>query len=125
MANAAEGVSFADGYPFLMIRYSLRPSCLNLIMCSEESLEDLNQRMKANPANAEKPELEMRRFRPNIVVKGAGTHHYSQYNFFKYPFFQTIHSDFIGKPFAEDDWKKFKIGDTVLYPVKMVSELTH
>jgi uncharacterized protein YcbX len=42
-------VSFADGYPFLLI--------------SEASLVDLNRRLK-------KP-LEMERFRPNLVIKGC------------------------------------------------------
>jgi uncharacterized protein YcbX len=42
-------VSFADGFPFLLI--------------SEASLGDLNRRLK-------KP-LEMERFRPNLVVKGC------------------------------------------------------
>ena len=42
-------VSFADGYPFLLI--------------SEASLADLNRRLK-------KP-LEMERFRPNLVIKGC------------------------------------------------------
>jgi uncharacterized protein YcbX len=42
-------VSFADGYPFLVI--------------SEASLADLNRRLDAP--------LEMERFRPNIVVSGV------------------------------------------------------
>lgn len=57
-------VSFADGFPHLLI--------------SEESLEDLNSRL-------EKP-VSMSRFRPNLVVKGAGD------------------------GFAEDTWKKMLIG---------------
>ncbi len=48
-ARNQENVSFADGYPYLII--------------SEASLEDLNSRM-------EKP-LPMHRFRPNIVVSGV------------------------------------------------------
>ncbi|WP_151448037.1 MOSC domain-containing protein [Lacisediminimonas profundi] len=45
---------FSDGYPFLVI--------------SEESLDDLNQKLLA----AQRPALPMDRFRPNIVMKGAG-----------------------------------------------------
>jgi uncharacterized protein YcbX len=48
-ARPSDIVSFADGYPFLLI--------------SEASLGDLNARL-ATP-------LSMRRFRPNIVVSGA------------------------------------------------------
>ena len=50
--NYSEGkhvVSFADGYPFLLI--------------SEDSLADLNRRLRTP--------LEMERFRPNLVVKGC------------------------------------------------------
>jgi uncharacterized protein YcbX len=54
---------FADGYPFLLL--------------SEASLDDLNGRL-ASP-------LEMRRFRPNIVVAGCA-------------------------PFAEDGWRRFRVG---------------
>lgn len=64
-------VSFADGYPFLLIGSS--------------SLDDLNSRLE-NP-------LPMNRFRPNFVVKGA-------------------------EPFAEDNWKKIKIGNEIFYIVK-------
>jgi uncharacterized protein YcbX len=46
-------VSFADGYPALLI--------------SEASLEDLNEKMMARG----KPALPMNRFRPNIVVAGC------------------------------------------------------
>jgi uncharacterized protein YcbX len=48
-APAGTRVSFADGFPFLLI--------------SEESLADLNRRL-ADP-------LPMNRFRPNLVVAGA------------------------------------------------------
>ncbi len=48
-ASKGEIVSFADGYPFLLI--------------SEESLADLNSRM-------DRP-IPMNRFRPNLVVKGC------------------------------------------------------
>ena len=64
-------VSFADGYPFLLI--------------GQGSLDDLNSRL-------EEP-VPMNRFRPNFVVEGA-------------------------EPFAEDDWKKIRIGSTVFYVVK-------
>lgn len=47
-ARNNENVSFADGYPYLIV--------------SEESLEDLNSRMEKT--------LPMHRFRPNIVVAG-------------------------------------------------------
>ena len=64
-------VSFADGYPFMII--------------GQSSLDDLNSRM-------EKP-LPMNRFRTNFVFTG-------------------------GKPFEEDNWKKFKIGDVIFEAVK-------
>jgi hypothetical protein len=48
--NPANQVSFADGYPFLLV--------------SEESLADLNGRTGEN--------LPMNRFRPNIVITGSG-----------------------------------------------------
>ncbi len=48
-ANPSESVSFADGFPFLLI--------------SEASLQDLNQRL-------EQP-VSMNRFRPNLVVSGC------------------------------------------------------
>ncbi len=48
-AKNQENVSFADGYPYLII--------------SEASLEDLNSRMESP--------LPMNRFRPNIVVNGV------------------------------------------------------
>lgn len=64
-------VSFADGYPFLLI--------------GESSLNDLNSRL-------EKP-VPMNRFRPNLVFSGS-------------------------ESFAEDGWKKIKIGETVFHVVK-------
>ncbi|HEX8249862.1 MAG TPA: MOSC N-terminal beta barrel domain-containing protein [Pyrinomonadaceae bacterium] len=64
-------VSFADGYPFLLI--------------GENSLKDLNSRLAGD--------LPMNRFRPNFVVKDA-------------------------EPFAEDGWKKIKIGASVFHVVK-------
>jgi uncharacterized protein YcbX len=66
---AGEGhvVSFADGYPLLVI--------------GEASLQDLNSRL-THP-------VPMSRFRPNIVVKGAGA-------------------------FAEDGWRDIRIGEARL-----------
>lgn len=64
-------VSFADGYPFLLI--------------GEASLEDLNERMDVP--------VPMNRFRPNFVVAGA-------------------------EAFAEDTWKKIRVGDTIFHLVK-------
>jgi uncharacterized protein len=65
-------VSFADAYPFLLI--------------TQESLDGLNGRL-AQP-------IEMRRFRPNLVVKGAA------------------------HPHAEDDWTRVTIGDITFDLVK-------
>lgn len=67
----ADIVSFADGYPFLLI--------------GENSLADLNEKLK-NP-------VPMNRFRPNLVISGV-------------------------EAFAEDSWKKIKIGKSVFYVVK-------
>lgn len=64
-------VSFADGYPFMVI--------------GESSLDDLNSRLENK--------LPMNRFRPNFVFDDA-------------------------KPFAEDNWKKVKIGNTYFQIVK-------
>lgn len=64
-------VSFADGYPFLLI--------------GENSLKDLNSRLT--------DDLPMNRFRPNLVVADS-------------------------EDFAEDSWKKIKIGDSVFHVVK-------
>lgn len=64
-------VSFADGYPFLLI--------------GENSLADLNSRLKED--------VPMNRFRPNFVVKGS-------------------------ESFAEDGWKKIRIGESVFHVVK-------
>lgn len=69
--QADDHVSFADGYPFLLI--------------GESSLADLNEKLE-NP-------VPMNRFRPNFVVKES-------------------------EAFAEDGWKKIKIGDAVFHIVK-------
>ncbi len=73
-SSGKETVSFADGFPFLLI--------------GQSSLDDLNSKLeKALPMN---------RFRPNLVFTG-------------------------GEPFAEDNWKRFKIGDSEFCPVKPCS----
>jgi len=64
-------VSFADGYPFLII--------------GQASLDDLNSRLKVP--------LPMNRFRTNFIFTG-------------------------GKPFEEDAWKIFKVGNVVFQAVK-------
>jgi uncharacterized protein YcbX len=64
-------VSFADGYPFMII--------------GQASLDDLNSRMEVS--------LPMNRFRTNFVFTGQ-------------------------KPFEEDNWKKFKIGNVNFEAVK-------
>jgi uncharacterized protein YcbX len=64
-------VSFADGYPVLLI--------------GESSLDDLNSKLE-NPVS-------MNRFRPNLVVKNAAA-------------------------FAEDKWKKIRIGESIFHLVK-------
>jgi uncharacterized protein YcbX len=78
-------VSFADGYPLLLI--------------GEASLEELNERIARNAdiyvRNSEKGAdidvrvpLPMNRFRPNVVVQGSG-------------------------PFEEDRWARIRIGEAV------------
>ena len=70
-ARPGDIVSFADGYPFLLI--------------SEASLADLNARL-SEP-------LEMRRFRPNLVISGA-------------------------EPYAEDHFTTLRIGSVTFRAVK-------
>jgi uncharacterized protein len=67
-------VSFADGYPFLLI--------------GESSLNDLNSRLEKK--------IPMNRFRPNFVFNDS-------------------------EPFAEDNWKKIRIGSTIFHVVKPCS----
>src|SRR5688572_29315260 len=80
-------VSFADGYP--------------LLLANEASLEELNRRIAANeelpPRPAATPPkqggeffepIPMNRFRPNVVISEA-------------------------EPFAEDSWRKLRIGETI------------
>jgi uncharacterized protein YcbX len=68
VGNAAaefdDEVSFADGAPLLLI--------------SQASLQDLNSRLQVP--------VEMRRFRPNLVVSAAA-------------------------PYAEDDWRRLAVGE--------------
>lgn len=70
-AHGDRPVSFADAYPFLLL--------------SEASLAELNRRMEVP--------LPMRRFRPNLVIRGAG-------------------------PFAEDGWRRIRVGTVTLDVVK-------
>jgi len=66
-AKPDEIVSFADGFP--------------LLVTNTKSLEDLNSRMDEN--------VNMSRFRPNIVIEG-------------------------NIPWEEDNWEKIKIGDVII-----------
>jgi hypothetical protein len=77
-------VSFADGYPFMLI--------------GAASLADLNEKIAANrdvraSGTLSVPRLKMNRFRPNFVVEGS-------------------------EAFAEDTWKKIRIGEAVFHVVK-------
>lgn len=81
-SSPGDHTAYADGYPMTVV--------------SEESLSQLNNwvvedalRRGAGPP----PPLAMERFRPNLVVRGAG-------------------------PFAEDHWRRVRIGDVVLTLVK-------
>ena len=74
-AQPGEVVSFADGYPLLLI--------------SEASLADLNERMVKNGGSV----LNMNRFRPNLVVKGC-------------------------EPYAEDRFGEIRVGDAIFRAVK-------
>jgi len=51
--SASDSVSFADGFPFLLI--------------SNESFDDLNRKLN----NKNEPSVNMNRFRPNLVVQGC------------------------------------------------------
>jgi uncharacterized protein YcbX len=72
-AKADDSVSFADAYP--------------LLVATEESLAQLNDWIADGPLASEGP-LDMRRFRPNVVVRGA-------------------------PPFSEDAWRRIRIGEAV------------
>lgn len=72
-------VSFADGYPLLLI--------------GEGSLSELNRRIAANGGNGSVSTLEMRRFRPNLVVAGS-------------------------EPFEEDTWARIRVGEAIFRVVR-------
>jgi uncharacterized protein YcbX len=73
-AQPGDSTAFADGFPFLLL--------------GEASLAELNSRLQQP--------LEMRRFRPNLVVAGSA-------------------------PFAEDRWRRIQIGDLSFRVVKPCS----
>ncbi len=73
-AEEGQYTGFADGFPMLFI--------------SEESLDDLNQRLDQ--------EVDMRRFRPNVVIAGCD-------------------------PYAEDELKEFSIAGVAMNGVKPCS----
>ena len=77
-AEQGDRTGFSDGFPMLLI--------------SEASLQDLNRRLQARSVEP----VEMRRFRPNIVVSGCDA-------------------------FAEDSWVDFTIGDIPMRGVKPCS----
>lgn len=66
-------VSFADGYPILI--------------CNSSSLRDLRERIGEE-------QLQMRAFRPNLVIEGA-------------------------RPWAEDQWKSLQVGSLTLRVVRL------
>lgn len=68
-------VGFADGFPFLL--------------CNQDSLDDLNARLTAKGEAS----IGIDRFRPNLVVSGAGA-------------------------FAEDEWRELRIGELGFRRVK-------
>lgn len=72
-------VSFADGYPLLLI--------------GEGALSELNRRIAANGGNGSVSTLEMRRFRPNLVVAGS-------------------------EPFEEDTWARIRVGEAIFRVVR-------
>jgi len=73
-ANKGDYTAFSDGFPYLLI--------------GQSSLDDLNSRLDTP--------VEMKRFRPNLVISGADA-------------------------FAEDHWKKIRIGDITFNIVKPCS----
>lgn len=78
--RSKEGTNFqlgmADGYP--------------LLLCAEESLADLNDKLVAK----DQPAITMARFRPNVIIKGA-------------------------KAYTEDLWRQFSIGETLFTSGKL------
>jgi uncharacterized protein YcbX len=77
-SQEGDRVSFADGYPVLL--------------ASENSLDLLNDWIAEGP-RPEEGQLDMRRFRPNLVVRGAA-------------------------PFAEDGWVRIRIGEATFRVAK-------
>ena len=77
-SRAGDRVTFADAYPVLL--------------ASENSLNLLNDWIAEGPRPDEGP-LDIRRFRPNLVVRGA-------------------------EPFAEDGWTRIRIGEATFRVVK-------
>lgn len=77
-SSDSDRVSFADGYPLLLV--------------SEGSLQRLNELIAEGPRAHEGP-LPMTRFRPNLVLAGA-------------------------TPWAEDGWRRLRVGDAVFRAVK-------
>jgi len=73
-ANTGDSTAFSDGFPLLLI--------------SQASLDDLNQRLETP--------IDMRRFRPNLVVTGC-------------------------EAFAEDNWHRLRIGGQTFRVVKPCS----
>jgi len=73
-ARKGDKTAFSDGFPYLLI--------------SQESLDDLNNRLDTP--------VEMKRFRPNLVVRGATA-------------------------FAEDQWQKIRMGEVSFRLVKPCS----
>lgn len=73
-AKQGDITAFSDGFPYLLI--------------SQPSLDDLNSRLRQP--------VEMKRFRPNLVISGC-------------------------EPFAEDQWKRIRIGDVSFRLVKPCS----
>ena len=81
-SSPGDHTAFADGYP--------------VTIATESSLRQLNEwvsQRRAEEGEPVQPSLEMRRFRPNLVVDGE-------------------------KPFAEDDWHLVEVGDVVLRVAK-------
>lgn len=76
-ARPGDQTGFSDGYPVLLV--------------GVESLEELNRRLEAQGEAT----LPMNRFRPNVVVRGAG------------------------EPNAEDGWGEVRVGEMTLRGVKL------
>ncbi len=68
------------------------PTDFPLLVVSERSLDQLNDWIAAGPRPEDGP-LPMTRFRPSLVISGA-------------------------EPFAEDSWRRIRVGDVVFRIVK-------